>query len=101
MKRKRSQPAKKKAHGGTLIGMFIGLVIGVGIAAAVSEICLAVHFDGLLDKRVIVCRLDAAPPQVLLGRVNQPLQFRIERGIVAADAQPLLHKVKHDLHLAG
>jgi len=35
MKRKRSQPAKKKAHGGTLIGMFIGLVIGVGIAAAV------------------------------------------------------------------
>ena len=35
MKPKRSRTAKKKAHGGTLIGMFIGLVIGVGIAAAV------------------------------------------------------------------
>jgi cell division protein FtsN len=33
--RKRSQPAKKKSGGGTLIGMFIGLVIGVAIAAGV------------------------------------------------------------------
>jgi cell division protein FtsN len=35
MKSKRTQPAKKKARGNTLIGMFIGLVIGVGIAAGV------------------------------------------------------------------
>ena len=35
MKPKRTQPAKKKTRGNTLIGMFIGLVIGVGIAAAV------------------------------------------------------------------
>jgi len=35
MKPRKSQPAKKKAAGGTLIGMFIGLVIGVGLAAGV------------------------------------------------------------------
>ena len=35
MKPRRSQPAKKKSGGGTLVGMFIGLVLGVGIAAGV------------------------------------------------------------------
>jgi cell division protein FtsN len=35
MKPRKSQPAKKKSAGGTLIGMFIGLVIGVGLAAGV------------------------------------------------------------------
>ena len=35
MKPRRNQPAKKKAAGGTLVGMFIGLVIGVAIAAGV------------------------------------------------------------------
>jgi len=35
MKPRRNQPAKKKAAGGTLIGMFIGLVIGVALAAGV------------------------------------------------------------------
>jgi len=35
MKPRKSQPAKKKAAGGTLVGMFIGLVIGVAIAAGV------------------------------------------------------------------
>jgi cell division protein FtsN len=35
MKPRRSQPAKKKAAGGTLVGMFIGLVIGIGLAAGV------------------------------------------------------------------
>jgi cell division protein FtsN len=35
MKPRKSQPAKKKAAGGTLIGMFIGLVIGVAMAAGV------------------------------------------------------------------
>ena len=33
--RKPAQPAKKKSGGGTLVGMFIGLVLGVGIAAGV------------------------------------------------------------------
>jgi len=32
---RKTQPAKKKAAGGTLIGMFIGLVLGVGAAAGV------------------------------------------------------------------
>ena len=35
MKPRRNQPVKKKAAGGTLIGMFIGLVLGVGMAAGV------------------------------------------------------------------
>ncbi len=35
MKPRRNQPAKKKAAGGTLVGMFIGLVLGVGMAAGV------------------------------------------------------------------
>lgn len=35
MKSRKSQPAKKKSGGGTLVGMFIGLVLGVGIAAGV------------------------------------------------------------------
>ncbi|NTV68955.1 MAG: SPOR domain-containing protein [Azonexaceae bacterium] len=35
MKPRKSQPAKKKSAGGTLVGMFIGLVIGVGLAAGV------------------------------------------------------------------
>ena len=35
MKPRKRQPAKKKAAGGTLVGMFIGLVIGVAIAAGV------------------------------------------------------------------
>ncbi|MGB4062606.1 MAG: SPOR domain-containing protein [Azonexus sp.] len=35
MKPRKSQPAKKKSAGGTLVGMFIGLVIGIGMAAGV------------------------------------------------------------------
>lgn len=36
MKKPRTrQPARKKSAGGTLIGMFIGLVLGVGVAAGV------------------------------------------------------------------
>ncbi len=35
MKPRKTQPAKKKSGGGTLVGMFIGLVLGVVIAAAV------------------------------------------------------------------
>ncbi|PKO90104.1 MAG: SPOR domain-containing protein [Betaproteobacteria bacterium HGW-Betaproteobacteria-12] len=35
MKPRKSQPARKKSGGGTLIGMFIGLVLGVAIAAGV------------------------------------------------------------------
>ncbi len=35
MKPRKSRPAKKKSGGGTLIGMFIGLVLGVVVAASV------------------------------------------------------------------
>lgn len=35
MKPRKTAPAKKKSAGGTLIGMFIGLVLGVGLAAGV------------------------------------------------------------------
>lgn len=35
MKPRKNQPAKKKSGGGTLVGMFIGLVLGVCVAAGV------------------------------------------------------------------
>lgn len=35
MKPNKRQPARKKSGGGTLVGMFIGLVLGVGVAAGV------------------------------------------------------------------
>ncbi|MDD2662740.1 MAG: SPOR domain-containing protein [Dechloromonas sp.] len=35
MKPRRNQPPRKKSGGGTLVGMFIGLVLGVGVAAGV------------------------------------------------------------------
>ena len=35
MKSRRNKPAPKKSGGGTLVGMFIGLVLGVGVAAGV------------------------------------------------------------------
>lgn len=35
MKPRKTQPARKKSGGGTLVGMFIGLVLGVAIAAGV------------------------------------------------------------------
>ncbi len=35
MKPRKTQPSKKKSGGGTLIGMFIGLVLGVAMAAGV------------------------------------------------------------------
>jgi len=35
MKSRRSPPAKRKSGGGTLVGMFIGLVLGVCIAAGI------------------------------------------------------------------
>ena len=37
MKPRRSQPAKKKSGGGTLVGMFIGLVLGVVAAAGLAQ----------------------------------------------------------------
>lgn len=35
MKPRKNQPVRKKSGGGTLVGMFIGLVLGVGVAAGV------------------------------------------------------------------
>jgi cell division protein FtsN len=35
MKPRKSQPAKKRSGGGTLVGMFIGLILGVAVAAGV------------------------------------------------------------------
>ncbi|MBS1159492.1 MAG: Sporulation related protein [Proteobacteria bacterium] len=35
MKSRKNAPARKKSGGGTLVGMFIGLVLGVAVAAAV------------------------------------------------------------------
>jgi len=67
MKPRKSQPAKKKAAGGTLVGMFIGLVIGVAIAAGVVF---------YLNKSPLPFVERAQPPAKTEGQAaanNQPL----------------------------
>jgi len=70
MKPRKSQPAKKKSGGGTLIGMFIGLVLGVGVAAGVVW---------YLNKSPLPFNNKVAPPPKAEGQVN---------GGKAASAQP-------------
>ena len=70
MKPRKSQPAKKKSGGGTLIGMFIGLVLGVGVAAGVVW---------YLNKSPLPFNNKVTPPPKAEGQVN---------GSKAAPAQP-------------
>src|SRR5574343_1365565 len=65
MKPRKSQPAKKKAAGGTLVGMFIGLVLGVGIAAGVVW---------YLNKSPLPFVERAQPPAKAEGANGQPAQ---------------------------
>lgn len=61
MKPRKSQPARKKSGGGTLIGMFIGLVLGVGMAAGVVWYLNKAPLP--FNKQVqIPGRQEAAPP---------------------------------------
>jgi cell division protein FtsN len=61
MKPRKSQPAKKKSGGGTLIGMFIGLVLGVGVAAGVVW---------YLNKSPLPFNNKVSPPPRAEGQVN-------------------------------
>lgn len=70
MKPRKSQPAKKKSGGGTLIGMFIGLVLGVGVAAGVVW---------YLNKSPLPFNNKVSPPPRAEGQVN---------GSKGAPAQP-------------
>src|SRR5574343_1500442 len=65
MKSRKSTPAKKKSGGGTLIGMFIGLVLGVGIAAGVVW---------YLNKSPLPFVERAQPPAKAEGTNGQPGQ---------------------------
>ena len=65
MKSRKSAPAKKKSGGGTLVGMFIGLVLGVGIAAGVVW---------YLNKSPLPFVERAQPPAKAEGANGQPAQ---------------------------
>ncbi|MBS1131548.1 MAG: Sporulation related protein [Proteobacteria bacterium] len=65
MKSRKSAPAKKKSGGGTLVGMFIGLVLGVGIAAGVVW---------YLNKSPLPFVERAQPPAKAEGSNGQPAQ---------------------------
>lgn len=65
MKSRKSTPAKKKSGGGTLIGMFIGLVLGVGVAAGVVW---------YMNKSPLPFVERAQPPAKVEGTNGQPAQ---------------------------
>lgn len=65
MKPRRNQPAKKKAAGGTLVGMFFGLVLGVGMAAGVVW---------YLNKSPLPFVEKAQPPAKPTGKNGEPMQ---------------------------
>jgi len=65
MKPRKSQPAKKKSAGGTLIGMFIGLVLGVGMAAGIVW---------YLNKSPLPFVEKAQPPAKANGKPGEPAQ---------------------------
>ena len=65
MKSRKSTPAKKKSGGGTLIGMFIGLVLGVGVAAGVVW---------YMNKSPLPFVERAQPPAKAEGANGQPAQ---------------------------
>lgn len=65
MKSRKSSPAKKKSGGGTLIGMFIGLVLGVGVAAGVVW---------YMNKSPLPFVERAQPPAKAEGSNGQPAQ---------------------------
>lgn len=75
MKPRKNQPAKKKSGGGTLIGMFIGLVLGVGLAAGVVWYINKSPLP-FLDKASPPARASTAPngqPLPLPGKPGDPM----------------------------
>ena len=98
MKPRKSQPARKKSGGGTLLGMFIGLVLGVGVAAGVVWYLNKSPLP-FVDKAQPPARADsngkngqASQPLALPGKPGDPLPekrfqfYDILQG--KADAEP-------------
>ena len=77
MKPRRSQPAKKKSGGGTLVGMFIGLVLGVVAAAGVvlylNKSPLPFNKQVLENNGAQSNRAQPAQPMALPGKPGDPI----------------------------
>ncbi|MGE5471709.1 MAG: SPOR domain-containing protein [Bacteroidota bacterium] len=81
MKPRKNAPAKKKAAGGTLVGMFIGLVVGVAAAAGVvwymnkSPLPFASKPQGQAPARPEVAAANGKPakPVALPGKPGDPV----------------------------
>lgn len=72
MRPRKSAPAKK-SRGGTLVGMFIGLVLGVGIAAGVVWYTNKAPMP-FVTKNLQPPRTETAPPAGGNGKAAQPPQ---------------------------
>jgi len=77
MKPRRSQPAKKKSGGGTLVGMFIGLVLGVVAAAGVvlylNKSPLPFNKQVLENNGAQSNKVPLAQPMALPGKPGDPI----------------------------
>lgn len=77
MKPRKSAPAKKKSAGGTLVGMFIGLVIGVGAAAGVvwymNKSPLPFANKGPARQELTAANGKPAEPVALPGKPGDPI----------------------------
>ena len=77
MKPRRSQPAKKKSGGGTLVGMFIGLVLGVVAAAGVvlylNKSPLPFNKQVLENNGAQSNKAQPAQPMTLPGKPGDPI----------------------------
>lgn len=79
MKSRRNQPAKKKSGGGTLVGMFIGLVLGVAAAAGVvwymnkSPLPFANKVQPAAKPEVAAAPGKPVEPMVLPGKPGDPI----------------------------
>ena len=96
MKPRRSQPAKKKSGGGTLVGMFIGLVLGVVAAAGVvlylNKSPLPFNKQVLENNGAQSATTQPAQPMALPGKPGDPIpekRFQVYDILpVKADAVP-------------
>jgi len=96
MKPRRSQPAKKKSGGGTLVGMFIGLVLGVVAAAGVvlylNKSPLPFNKQVLENNGAQSNKAQPAQPMALPGKPGDPIpekRFQFDDSLPGkADAVP-------------
>ena len=77
MKPRRSQPAKKKSGGGTLVGMFIGLVLGVvaaaGLVLYLNKSPLPFNKQVLENNGAQSAKAPPSQPMALPGKPGDPI----------------------------